>query len=295
MKTKNNSILKSHKDESSCAATLPPELNLEFGPGPVYTPINGVCHFADWQGVRSVVVHSQTLFRYDLKDQVAEKIAAVYLFREGWAQQQELAVALDRHVSTLRGWTRRIEREGIVGAARKKRRSPLLKLGGTRDTIVARLFDEGLSNYAIARRLGVGEYAIRLALKRLGLKRDKKAKESELEFSETQANKKLSSENEVKKPINNEIESNSIDCSKEDKLSEESKVLANQNIPSVNEKNEGVNEEVNSVLRSEKVTTQTASVSEETSGSDITGSASRTFLMQDALLIQVLKVGPMIG
>jgi len=265
MKTKNNSILKSHKDESSCAATLPPELNLEFGAGPVYIPINGVCHFADWQGVRRVVVHSQTLFRYDLEDQVAQKIAAVYLFREGWAEQQELAVVLDCHVSTLRGWTRRIEREGIVGAARKKRRSPLLKLGGTRDTMVARLFHEGLSNYAIGRRLGVGEYAIRLALKRLSLKRDKKAKDPELVFSETQANKELSSENEVDKPINNEIESNSIDCSREDKLSEETKVLVKENIHSVDEKNKGVNEETNSVLSSEKVATQTVSVSEEMS------------------------------
>ena len=145
--------------------------------------------------MRSVRVRDQTLFHYDKSDKEAEKIAVVYLFREGWAQQQELSAAFGHGSSTIRTWRQRIEREGLSGVSRKKRRSPSLKLGGTKDLLVARFFHEGMSNYAIGRRLDVGEHAVRLALKRLGLKREKKPKDSELfSFSDVSSSESVSSE-----------------------------------------------------------------------------------------------------
>ena len=158
------------------------ELDFEYRMDRVYTPINGTCGFSDLEDRRSVSVRSQVLFCYDRDDVDAEKLAVVYLFREGWAQQQELALAFGHGASTIRVWARRVEKEGVVGVSRKKRRSPLLKLGGAQDHVVRRLFKKGLSNYAIGRHLNVSEYAIRLALFRLGLKREKKQSPMELDL-----------------------------------------------------------------------------------------------------------------
>ena len=207
-----------------------PELDLKFGDNPVCTPINGLCNFSDWHGVRNVNVKGQPLFRYNLGDKEAEKLAVVFVFQEGWAQQKELSAVLGCHESTLRGWTRRIEKDGIIGAARKKRRSPLLKMGGTNDILVARFFDEGLSNYAIGRRLRVGEHAVRLALKRLGFKRKKKAKAPELKFPELEIDGEIISENEVREILKNEDKSKKDAVSKEAKFSQQTSKLTKQTL-----------------------------------------------------------------
>ena len=63
-----------------------PELDLKFGDNPVCTPINGLCNFSDWHGVRNVNVKGQPLFRYNSGDKEAEKLTVVFLFQEGRAQ-----------------------------------------------------------------------------------------------------------------------------------------------------------------------------------------------------------------
>ena len=242
------------------------ELDLEFGDSPVYTRINDLCNFSDWHGVRNVNVKGHPLFRYNLDDKEAEKLDVVFLFREGWAQQKELSAVLGCHESTLRGWTRRIEKDGIVGAARKKRRSPLLKMGGTKDIMVTRFFHEGLSNYAIGRRLGVGEHAVRLALKRLGLKRKKKAKKPELKFSELEAKAEISSFNEVQKAMENKDKSNGINSSTETRAAHESKILTDQHLASAQgNENESIARTTEVVLSSKQVSSANMLVSEKES------------------------------
>ena len=195
MKNKINISKTGTEDESESHVHVEEKLGLSFSTDPVFTWINSVCSFSDWENTRSVRVRDQVIFCYDKNDKEAEKIAVVYLFREGWAQQQEFSEVFGYGTSTIRTWRQRIEREGLTGAARKKRRSPSLKLGGTKDLVVARLFHRGQSNVAIGRRLGVGEHAVRLALKRLGLKREKKPKEPELfSFSDAPGSESLPSE-----------------------------------------------------------------------------------------------------
>lgn len=183
MKNKfNNSDIVETEDNQITQCTAPTDANLSLGfpNNPVCTWINSVCSFSDWENTRSVRVRDQIIFCYDKNDKEAEKVAVVYLFREGWAQQQELSMTFGYGTSTIRTWRQRVDRDGLAGVVRKKRRSPSLVLGGTKDLLVARCFHSGLSNYAIGRRLGVGEHAVRLALKRLGLKRQKKQKDPEL-------------------------------------------------------------------------------------------------------------------
>ena len=138
MKNKINISKTGTEDESESHVHVEEKLALSFSTDPVFTWINSVCSFSDWENTRSVRVRDQVIFCYDKNDKEAEKIAVVYLFREGWAQQQELSEVFGYGTSTIRTWRQRIEREGLTGAARKKRRSPSLKLGGTKDLVVAR-------------------------------------------------------------------------------------------------------------------------------------------------------------
>ena len=180
-KSTNSQIVKAGAEsESQVPGQVDGQLDLEPKSDSTFKWINGVCSFSDDDSMRSVRIYDKILFHYVKADQESEKLAVVYLFREGWAQQQELAEAFGYGSSTIRTWRQRIERDGIAGLSRKKRRSPSLKLGGTKDIAVSNLFHEGLSNCAIGRRLGVGEHAVRLALKRLGLKRERKKKDAEL-------------------------------------------------------------------------------------------------------------------
>jgi len=139
------------------------------------TRINEECWISDVDGMRTVLIRGIPVHRYELGDSIAERYAAVALVDEAWAEQQEVAAALGRGVSTVRRWQRRHDQAGVCGLVRKKRRTVMLKMDPARDRIVRRRFEEGWSNCAIARQLRVHERTVRYALKRLGLKRERAA------------------------------------------------------------------------------------------------------------------------
>ena len=94
MKNKINISKTGTEDESESHVHVEEKLGLSFSTDPVFTWINSVCSFSDWENTRSVRVRDQVIFCYDKNDKEAEKIAVVYLFREGWAQQQEFQRSL---------------------------------------------------------------------------------------------------------------------------------------------------------------------------------------------------------
>jgi len=133
--------------------------------------ISSQCYFRDNNGFRIVFAGWIPLYRYGTEDQLTEKFVIGSLIKDGLAKQVEVAEAFGYGVSSVRHWQREYELYGIEGLVRKKRESPLLKMGGPMDVAVRKLFKQGVNNCEIGRRLGVNEKTIRQTLKRLGLKR----------------------------------------------------------------------------------------------------------------------------
>ncbi|MCK5803591.1 MAG: helix-turn-helix domain-containing protein, partial [Lentisphaeria bacterium] len=140
--------------------------------GAAVSRINCRCHVVTDEGLRSVFLDGRALLAYDVGDKVSERIAIVQLYTSGHAMEQDLAVAFGHNASTIRRWVRRWERSGFDGLLDKARTCKPYKMKG-RDGAVRRMVAKGLDNCGIARRLGVDESTIRLALKRLGIRREK--------------------------------------------------------------------------------------------------------------------------
>ena len=140
--------------------------------GATVTRVNCRCHIVSHEGLRSVFLDGRILLAYDVGDTISERVAAVQLYTSGHALEQDLAAALDRDISTLRRWVGRWQAGGFDALLDKARTCKPYKMKG-RDGAVRRMVAKGLSNREIGRCLGVSENAIRLALKRLGIRRQK--------------------------------------------------------------------------------------------------------------------------
>jgi transposase len=107
--------------------------------------------------------------QYALTDHMAQAYAMVSLVEQGWADQNQVAVAFGCSARTVRRHQRRFENGGLAalghgsGYPEGRRR-----LKGARTQLIQRLKAEGHSNREIARRVGVSEVAIRKMLRRLG-------------------------------------------------------------------------------------------------------------------------------
>jgi len=145
---------------------------------PIPTPpegtvvINDRCLIRTQDGHRLVIVSGIVLSQYALGDHMAEAYAMVTLFEQGWAEQNDVARAFGCSVRTMRRHQQRYEDGGLsaLGHGRgypKGRR----RLKASRTQLIHRLKTEGHSNREIARRVGVGENAVRKLLRRLGWKR----------------------------------------------------------------------------------------------------------------------------
>jgi transposase len=109
---------------------------------------------------------------YDVADHAAEECAMVMLFEAGYADQNDIARAFGCTPRTLRRYQERIESGGLLALGRPRGRPPHKsprRIEG-RDRTTLHLKERGLSNRAIAVKLGFSEKAVRKRLRRLGWK-----------------------------------------------------------------------------------------------------------------------------
>jgi transposase len=124
--------------------------------------INARCSLRLEEDQRVIVVAGLPVHHYRAEDAVAEAYAMVFSVESGFAQQSEVARAFARSARTVRRYQQRYAEGGMAalgGAAgwRRGRR----RIRSKRLRSIERLRSAGLSNRAIAQRLGVTEKAIR--------------------------------------------------------------------------------------------------------------------------------------
>ena len=124
--------------------------------------INVRCSLRIEDDQRVIVVAGLPVHHYCAEDAVAEAYAMVLLIESGFAQQSEVARAFARSARTVRRYQQRYAEGGMaalgrVAGWRRGRR----RIRSKRLRVIERLKSEGLSNRAIAQRLGVNEKAIR--------------------------------------------------------------------------------------------------------------------------------------
>jgi len=124
--------------------------------------INGRCTLRMEEEQRVIIVGGLPVHHYRADDAVAEAYAMVLLVESGYAQQTEVARAFARSERTVRRHQERYAQSGMVGLGREEGwRRGRRRVSGKRLRSIERLKSEGLSNRAIAQRLGVNEKAIR--------------------------------------------------------------------------------------------------------------------------------------
>ena len=124
--------------------------------------INARCSLRIEADQRVIVVAGLPVHHYRAEDAVAEAYAMVFLVESGFAQQTEVSRAFARSVRTVRRYQGRYAQGGMgalgraEGWCRGRRR-----ISGKRLRSIEMLKTQGMSNRAIAHRLGVSEKAIR--------------------------------------------------------------------------------------------------------------------------------------
>ena len=124
--------------------------------------INARCSLRMEEDQRVIVVAGLPVHHYCADDAVAEAYAMVFLFESGFAQQTEVARAFARSERTVRRYQERYAQGGMAALGRAagwRRARRRIRSKRLRD--IEQLKNEGLSNRAIAQRLGVNEKAIR--------------------------------------------------------------------------------------------------------------------------------------
>jgi transposase len=127
--------------------------------------INSRCCLRIEAAQRAIVVSGMPVHQYCADDAVAEAYAMVFLVEQGFAQQTEVARAFGLSVRTVRRHQRRYAEGGMAGLGseggwRRGRR----RISAKRLRTIEMLRSQGMSNRAIAHRLGVSEKAIRKLL-----------------------------------------------------------------------------------------------------------------------------------
>lgn len=124
--------------------------------------INARCTWRVQEDQCVIVVGGLPVHHYRADDAVAEAYAIVLLVDSGFAQQTEVARAFGKSERTVRRYQQRYAQNGMVGLGREVGwRRGRRRVSGKRLRSIEKLKGEGLSNRAIAQRLGVNEKAIR--------------------------------------------------------------------------------------------------------------------------------------
>jgi transposase len=124
--------------------------------------INARCSLRIEADQRVVVVAGLPVHHYRAEDAVAEAYAMVFLVESGFAQQTEVARAFARSERSVRRYQRHYAQGGMVALGRAAGwRRGRRRISGKRLRSIEMLKSQGMSNRAIAQRLGVSERAIR--------------------------------------------------------------------------------------------------------------------------------------
>src|SRR5712691_10954848 len=124
--------------------------------------INARCTLRIEAGRRVIVVAGLPVHHYRAEDAVAEAYAMVFLVESGFAQQTDVARAFARSVRTVRRYQARYAQAGMAALGREQGwRRGRRRISGKRLRSIEMLKSQGMSNRAIAHRLGVSEKAIR--------------------------------------------------------------------------------------------------------------------------------------
>jgi transposase len=124
--------------------------------------INARCSLRIEAAQRVVVIAGLPMHHYCAEDAVAEAYAMVSLVESGFAQQTDVARAFGRSVRTVRRHQRRYAQGGMAALAQEAGwRRGQRRISGKRLRTIEMLKNQGMSNRAIAHRLGVNEKAIR--------------------------------------------------------------------------------------------------------------------------------------
>ena len=124
--------------------------------------INARCSLRIEADQRVIVVAGLPVHHYRAEDAVAEAYAMVFLVESGFAQQTDVARAFARSVRTVRRYQRRYAQGGMAALDREEGwRRGRRRISGKRLRSIEMLKSQGMSNRAIAHRLGVSEKAIR--------------------------------------------------------------------------------------------------------------------------------------
>jgi transposase len=118
--------------------------------------------------LRIVVVAGVPLAHFVAGDRMAEAYAMVSLVEHGWADQNDVARAFGCSPRTVRRCQRRFDEGGLARLGRAGGYPKGRLRGPSRDRAVGKLKAAGLSNRAIAHRLGIDEKSVRKRLRRLG-------------------------------------------------------------------------------------------------------------------------------
>src|ERR1700736_5995936 len=124
--------------------------------------INSRCSLRIEADQRVIVVAGLPVHHYRAEDVVAEAYAMVFLVESGFAQQTDVARAFARSVRTVRRYQGRYAQAGMAALGREEGWSRgRRRISGKRLRSIEMLKSQGMSNRAIAHRLGVTEKAIR--------------------------------------------------------------------------------------------------------------------------------------
>ena len=124
--------------------------------------INARCSLRIEADQRVIVVGVLPVHHYRAEDAVAEAYAMVFLVESGFAQQTDVARAFDRSVRTVRRHQARYVQGGMAALGREEGwRRGRRRISGQRLRSIELLKSQGMSNRAVAHRLGVSEKAIR--------------------------------------------------------------------------------------------------------------------------------------
>ena len=154
---------------------MPPQQNelLSCPPPPSGTVyVNDRVSFRSEGTQRVISVHGVVLAHYSVEDRAAEAYAMTTLWESECATQTQIARAFGYSARSLRRYQERFAAEGIQALVRKPGRPAGRRSGGAqergRDQTILHLKTKGVSNRAIAGKLGLSEKAIRKRLRRLG-------------------------------------------------------------------------------------------------------------------------------
>jgi transposase len=124
--------------------------------------INARCSLRIEADQRVIVVAGLPVHHYRAEDAVAEAYAMVFLVESGFAQQTDVARAFERSVRTIRRYQMGYAHGGMAALGREEGwRRGRRRISGKRLRSIEMLKSQGMSNRAIAQRLGVTENAIR--------------------------------------------------------------------------------------------------------------------------------------